>query len=157
MKDIKESFEQFNIPTYSDIPDIGLYLDQVVRYVNSSFMDFPEMNVTASMLTNYVKLKIVSKSGKKTYGRNQIAAFIFISMSKTVLSMDNIRVVLANAIDDAEVSYNAFRNSMIKVMKSFSIENEPVVRDGIALSNICIAIGHKMYLDRYFGALNADE
>ena len=151
MNVIRESFENFTLPTYREIPDVGLYLDQVVKYVNSWLTDFPDMNVTASMLTNYVKLKIVTKSGKKTYSRRQIAAFLYIAMSKTVLSMDNIRTTLEmNDEDRFEAFYAKFRDDMLGVLEALSRESENVKRDGSMLGNICIAIGHKMYLERYF-------
>ena len=154
MSKLKESFENFILPSYREIPDVGLYLDQVVKYINSWFADFPDMNVTASMLTNYVKLKIVSRSGKKTYSRRQIAAFLFIAMAKSVLSMDNIRTIMEmNGESELEQFYESFRQNMMNVLKYLSEENGSLSNAACMLNNICIAIGHKMYLELYFSEM----
>lgn len=151
MDKIKEAFENFTLPAYREIPDVGLYLDQVVKYINSSFGDFPDMQVTASMLTNYVKLNIVSRSGKKTYDRNRIAAFIFITMCKSVLSMDNIRVLAEqNRGEKVAGFYEMFRSNMLSVLDALSKDCVSIEKDNSMLSNICIAVGHKMYLVQYF-------
>ncbi|NCB33377.1 MAG: DUF1836 domain-containing protein, partial [Erysipelotrichia bacterium] len=92
---IQAPLNSFTLPKYSEIPDVGLYLDQVTKYINGLLMDFPEMQVTPSMISNYVKLRLVSKATKKAYSREQIADFIFIALGKTVLSMDHLRMLFA--------------------------------------------------------------
>ena len=153
----------FRLPAYNEIPDVGLYLDQVVKYINSFFSDFPEMNVTPSMISNYVKLKIISSPHKKTYSRDQIAGFIFVVCVKTVLSMDNIRECLSMvptfpAVEDA---YRFFTDKMQIILDLF--DEEKIEYTGTyaneteaALTKIVIAVVHKMYLERYF-ALRAQE
>ena len=47
--------KEFSLPKYNEIPDVGLYLDQVVKYINSFFESYEDLVVTPSMLTNYVK------------------------------------------------------------------------------------------------------
>lgn len=149
-----DPFQNFTLPSFREIPDVGLYLDQVVKYINGWFEGFPDMNVTSTMLTNYVKLRIVSRTGKKTYSRAQIALFIFIAMSKSVLSMDNIRMIAGlNKDEEPEKFYSSFRESMLGVLRSLAAESDSLDRDGSTVSNICIAIGHKMYLELYFGEL----
>jgi len=154
MDTLYRAFENFTLPTYREIPDVGLYLDQVVKYVNSWFPDFPEMNVTASMLTNYVKQKIVPRTKGKTYSRGQIADFIFIAMAKTVLSMEKIRIISGGeGAQDNETLYNAFRDRLLNVLRGFSGATVSEVSPGSGedpLTVVCIAIGHKMYLERFF-------
>ena len=45
----------FALPRYDELPGVGLYLDQTVQYVNSHFRNFPGMELTGSMVSNYVK------------------------------------------------------------------------------------------------------
>ena len=49
-----------NLPLYENIPDVGLYLDQITKYIN--FYLEKDNQLTGSMITNYVKLKIVPKA-----------------------------------------------------------------------------------------------
>ncbi|MBP3891541.1 MAG: DUF1836 domain-containing protein [Solobacterium sp.] len=148
--EIKKALAEFRLPTYEEIPDIGLYLDQVVKYINSYFVAFPEMNVTASMLTNYVKLKLVKRINKKTYVREQIALFFFIAMAKTVISMDHIRILIKqNEKDSFETQYKEFTHILHEALSSFQQKNTfPSQNEEQILAYIARAIAYKMYLER---------
>ena len=80
----------FALPRYSDLPQVGLYLDQTVQFINGYFRDFPGVELTPSMVSNYVKKGIISHPVKKKYTREQLASLMYIAVSKTVLSMENI-------------------------------------------------------------------
>ena len=43
------------LPRSSEIPSIGLYLDQTVKYINRVFEPISCVEVTPSMVSNYVK------------------------------------------------------------------------------------------------------
>ena len=45
----------FTLPRYAQLPGMGLYLDQTVQYVNSHFRTFSGVELTGSMVSNYVK------------------------------------------------------------------------------------------------------
>ena len=45
----------FALPRYADLPQVGLYLDQTVQYVNGYFRTFCGVELTPSMVSNYVK------------------------------------------------------------------------------------------------------
>ena len=68
-----EKLKEFDLPVWNEIPGVGLYLDQVTKYINEYLEDY-DMGVTPSMISNYVKLKIISREGKKIYSRERIAA-----------------------------------------------------------------------------------
>ncbi len=80
----------FALPRYSDLPQVGLYLDQTVQFINGYFRDFPGVELTPSMVSNYVKKGIISHPVKKKYTREQLASLMYIAVSKTVLSLENI-------------------------------------------------------------------
>ena len=97
-----------NLPQFENIPDVGLYLDQITKYINS-FLE-KDNQLTGSMITNYVKLKIVPKGIKKTYSRNHIAQFLLIACFKYVLSMEQIKKVFENNDKTIEDMYDCFLN-----------------------------------------------
>ena len=80
----------FALPRYAELPTVGLYLDQSVQFVNGCFRTFQGVELTASMVSNYVKKGIIGHPIKKKYTREQLAGLIYIVVSKTVLSMENI-------------------------------------------------------------------
>ncbi len=145
--------ERFTLPRYQDIPDVGLYLDQVVKYINGFFTEDGDLTITPSMLTNYVKLKLVQKVRKKTYSRDQIALFFFVAMAKTVLSIDNIRLCLSvwnEGEEDFSKNYALFREKMLTALSG----NEEETGDSM-IGNITSAIARKLALDRFFRSLEA--
>ncbi len=78
------------LPAYNEIPDVGLYLDQVSKYINQSMEKLPGKTITNSMISNYVKHDLVPNPIKKLYYRDQIAKLIFIAVSKSALSLGDI-------------------------------------------------------------------
>ncbi|MCR4951664.1 MAG: DUF1836 domain-containing protein, partial [Solobacterium sp.] len=120
--EVTAALKQFRLPEYSQIPDVGLYLEQVARYINGFLTDFPEMEVTPSMISNYAKQKLFDRVNKKTYTQDQIALLIFIIMTKNVLSIDRIRILL-NQIRSENVSiaayYETYRSLLLEVLGSF--------------------------------------
>lgn len=139
----------FNLPEYHEIPDIGLYLDQVARYINSFLTNFPEMNVTPSMISNYAKQKLIERVNKKTYTRDQITTLILIVLFKNVLSIEHIRTLLKQEKEkECSISdmYSAFRSTLLRTCHN---ETEAAVYNDI-LYHIAIALSKKMYLERYF-------
>lgn len=91
---ILASVRGFRLPRYGEIPDVGLYLEQVTRYLAACFSPLAESPLTPSMISNYVKRGLIANPVRKQYDRDRIAALIFISLAKTVLSLDDIRLLL---------------------------------------------------------------
>ncbi|MBR2825442.1 MAG: DUF1836 domain-containing protein [Solobacterium sp.] len=157
MKEMKDRFSNFTLPKWNEIPDVGLYLDQVTKYINGYFGDFKDMMVTPSMISNYVKLKIVSKPEKKTYSREQIAYFIFIVLSKTVLSMDHIKQVflIQKESYSSEKAYTYFQEELLKALENLFEEKKEIHKKNLSdehqmVQHIVTAIAHQMYLEKYF-------
>ncbi len=150
--------KNFRMPDYEQIPDVGLYLDQVAKFINSFLTEFPDMQVTPSMISNYAKQKLIDRVNRKTYTRDQIAALIMIVLSKTVISIDHIRMMLEDLRsedDSLETAYTSFCSSLINVLKSLSGESYEKMRSSAdekerMIHNIVTAIAHKMYVERYF-------
>lgn len=139
MKNIK-------LPDYELIPSVGLYLEQVTKFVNDYMLKDLNMELTPTMITNYVKLKIVQKGIKKTYTRNQIAQFIIIAYLKTVISMDQIRIIFGyyNLSENTKDFYENFK---------LSLEGKKIKNDKIA--SLTSNILSKFELDEMINSLNA--
>ena len=64
-----EEPKRFEIPAYPEIPDVGLYLEQVTKYVSRYILPMHSFSITASMISNYVKKGLIAKPVKKLYCR----------------------------------------------------------------------------------------
>ena len=84
-------------PKWDEIPELDLYLDQVLLYVNNvcgSSFSTADKGLTASMINNYVKHGYIAKPVKKKYQRRQLARLIAITTLKTVFSIQEISATL---------------------------------------------------------------
>ena len=87
---MREDISGFRLPRYEQIPDVGLYLEQTVRYVNSFLAPLGEVELTASMASNYVKHKLLPAPRKKLYSAEQLARLMFIAGGKPVVPLDGL-------------------------------------------------------------------
>jgi len=115
-KELEMNFS-FSYPKWEEIPNIDLYLDQVLLYVNQvcePISSESDKGLTASMVNNYVKHGYLIKPDKKKYQRQQIARLIAITTLKSVFSIQEIAQTL-NTLQtetNSEQLYNAFVNYM---------------------------------------------
>lgn len=91
---IYEEISSFHLPRYKELPDMGLYLEQVVRYINNCLAPLGCMEITSSMVSNYVKKGLVDNPVKKQYFAPHLAELLFIALGKRVLSIENLGKML---------------------------------------------------------------
>lgn len=162
----KEKILELQLPAYTEIPDVGLYLKQVVKYINESLGKDFGYTVTDTMLSNYVKMHIVPNPEKKMYYREHIATFLFISMAKTVLSLDNINILLdlARSKYGVKASYNFYKDhfeaTLISLINGESVPLLPhpgASDEQILLNNIAITLSYKFLLDTSIANSNKER
>lgn len=162
---IAASIASFRLPTYQEIPDVGLYLEQTAKYISDCLASVQDMPVTGSMISNYVKKGLIAKPVRKQYSREQIAQLMFIAVAKMVLSMDDVHLMLSiqRQTYPSQIAYDYFRTELHQVMDSvFSRESELSALEAdapdqkVMLRNTIIALAHKIYLDKLFGVIRED-
>ena len=162
---LADSVRGVHIPRLSEIPSVGLYLEQVVRYVNQTITPCGLSPITASMVSNYVKQKIIPGPEKKAYGAESIAYLIFVSCVKSVAAMDNIRALIGiqHETYDLPTAYHYFCEefeNLIRYVFGASDRLESVGKDESAekelLRSALLSVTHKLYLDAYLKMLRED-
>ena len=91
---LAEEIRTFRLPRFQEIPDTGLYLEGVTQYISEQLAPLQADAITSSMISNYVKKDLVANPVKKRYYREQIAYLMFITLAKTVLSLDNLSMFI---------------------------------------------------------------
>lgn len=77
------------------LPDIPLYMDQVVSYLTRQMVCFqPGDGLTSAMINNYIKDGLVSRANGKKYGQEHLAYLTAISALKQVLSVREMRTLV---------------------------------------------------------------
>jgi len=158
-----EALPRISLPRYEEIPDVGLYLEQTVRFVSDCLAPLGEGTVTGPMISNYVKKGILDSPVKKRYSREQIAHLIYITVVKSVLSMEDIRLMLSiqRRTYDCGVAYNYFCTELQNVLdfvfgRKAEMEEVGVERasgEKLMLRNTIITVAHKVYLSKLCAVL----
>jgi len=123
--------EVYNLPEWEDLPQIDLYLDQVIALVNQYLGFFvydptEEKLLTPSMVNNYVKLRLIPAPVRKKYGRKHIALLLMVCTFKQSLSMAAVQAMLPT--DDEELIHQEY----IRYTASFSRISRYVVQQAKA-------------------------
>ena len=66
------ALSSYSLPSFKEIPDVGLYLNQCATYINRLFEDIYGISITESMISNYVKKKLIPNPIKKQYSRESL-------------------------------------------------------------------------------------
>ncbi len=117
MDQLTKILEFKKIP-WAEIPDYGMYSEQVISYIHKVLIFyFPDtLSLSSNMINNYVKQGILPKPVKKKYYREQIAALIVITVLKQVIPLKRIRegINLQHEIMSIEDSYEEFMEILVR-------------------------------------------
>lgn len=117
-----ENLLAVRLPRYDELPNIGLYKDQVLELVNSYLGAFyaTERPMTDTMVNNYVKLKVIAAPIKKRYNRFQLAQLLMTCLLKKVLSIAEVRELLSLYPSEARLEevYNRFCQELEDVVST---------------------------------------
>ena len=83
----------------TDIPDIDLYMDQVTTFMETKLethkRNKADKILTKTMINNYAKARLFPPPIKKKYNRNHMMILIIIYHLKSILSINDIQVLLS--------------------------------------------------------------
>ena len=161
--DIKAPFvarvEAFRLPRYRELPNMGLYLEQVTKYINGFLSTLGCPEITPSMISNYVKKGVIAPPVKKQYNAEQIAYLLFVSFAKSVLSLENIMqlVAMQKATYDSETAYNYFCSELENMLRYIGGLQDTLKNVGTSNSeektmfrSVIIAASHIVFLNNCF-------
>ena len=133
MKDWIKKIETIKLPRWNELPDLALYLDQVLEYVNDSIgvvfinrTDASDKIITSSMINNYVKNNIMPAPIKKKYSKDHIAFIITITILKQVANLSDVSdgiKHLTTALGKVE-AFDAFISFLENALKAATQELE---------------------------------
>ena len=157
----EEQLIKIHIPRWNELPDLDLYLDQVVNYLERVLGQYTtnkeDKIITKTMINNYVKQGIIPAPEKKKYNRAHIAYLIVICVLKQVFSISDIGKLITLTIQYFEISkaYNRFcANLEVSVKNVFSrkeIRNaEKMTEEQYLLKNVVQAVADKLYVEKTF-------
>lgn len=127
MENIDELIEKLYLETQlsiEEIPDIDLYMDQVIQLFENKFSptkrNEEEKILTKTMINNYAKGKLFFPVKNKKYSKEHIMLISLIYQMKSALSINDIKKTLS--LVNKKVSEEAF--SLEEIYNSYVTSNE---------------------------------
>ena len=118
--------EEYHLPTWAELPSLELYMDQVIILLTQYLSFIPMTNeddklITASIINNYVRMKVIPPPVKKKYSRIHIAYLIMICVLKQSLNISSIQKIIPCNMTEDEIgaAYTDFAEKHSYVADNF--------------------------------------
>ena len=101
---LQEKLKSIDYVKTEDIPNIGLYMDQVTTFMDEQLEACKRYDddkiLTKTMINNYAKNNLLPAPEKKKYSKEHVLTLLFIYYFKNLLSISDIQALL-NPITDS--------------------------------------------------------
>lgn len=160
-----EDIKKFHMPRWNELPEIDLYLDQVVTFIEKYLLDYVQYEndekdnkiITKTMINNYVKQEVIEPPIKKKYNRNNIAYLFVICILKQVYSINDIKKLIKSILKETpiQIAYDKFCNALETAI-SYTLIDKKFIYDKITtensyvLLNIVQTVASKLYVEKIF-------
>ena len=94
LHELKELLTQKRPSPWKKLPDLDLYMDQVLAYIPRQLVHFGSELLTSSMVNNYSKKGLLPRPNGKRYGRVHLGYLTAIVCLKNVLSVQDAGTLL---------------------------------------------------------------
>lgn len=86
----------FRAPAWQDLPDLDLYMDQVIGVLEKHLAVFfgEEKVLTSTMINNYVKNRLLPPPVNKKYGRRHLARLYQLCVCKSFMQLSDAALLL---------------------------------------------------------------
>ncbi|MDE6840279.1 MAG: DUF1836 domain-containing protein [Oscillospiraceae bacterium] len=94
LTELKRQMTQQRPDRWDKLPDIPLYMDQVVSYLSRQMIPVGDGDaLTSAMINNYIKDGLVERANGKKYGQEHLAYLTAITALKQVMSVREMKVL----------------------------------------------------------------
>ena len=115
---------EYNLPSWDELPSIGLYMDQVIVLLTQYLSFLPQNEtddkiITSSIINNYVRMKIIPPPEKKKYSRVHLAYLLMICTLKQSLNIAYVQKMIPLNIDEQAVQ--RIYSNFVTIYKDISL------------------------------------
>ncbi|RHR06719.1 DUF1836 domain-containing protein [Pseudoflavonifractor sp. AF19-9AC] len=94
--DLKRRMEEERPTPWEELPDLALYMDQVISYMPRQLIHFDDGEaLTSAMVNNYIKDGLVPRAEGKRYGPVHLGYLTAVSALKKILSVRDTGALIA--------------------------------------------------------------
>lgn len=101
-----QNFRKLQLPTFEQLPDLDLYMDQVIQETNKYLVPILDAKITKTMINSYVKMGLVQRPIKKKYNAEHVATIMIVSILKTTFTLDTVKKIMVT--DNIPTNFNQF-------------------------------------------------
>lgn len=155
-----EAVLKFHCPRYEELPNMDLYLEQVLNFVNQSLEPIQSEPVTGAMISNYAKNKATPAPVKKKYTRDHLVYIIVSTLLKQVFTLQQIShfFEIQKKTYPLSVAYNYFCNEYENALEStFCFTGEAMPRIETRLTDqtilvraVVLSAANRVYVEKTY-------
>ncbi len=141
-KNSLDTLAKRSLPRWEELPDLELYMDQVLSLIGRYIPSGEAKGLTASMVNNYVKQKVLPPPVNKRYGRGHIAALLMLCTLKSVMPISAIQQLFQSrgGAEGLRQLYSGFRELYSQVNRAVA-EQLSLLPSGDDRLFLCAALG----------------
>ncbi len=161
---MNSEIENFHLPRWHELPNIDLYIDQLVCFLEQYLAGYikndnekEEKIITKTMINNYVKHSAIKPPINKKYNKEHIASLFVIFVLKEVYSINDIKRLIALAIQTSpiEQAYDRFCSELEKAIRIVFaeknyIKNSKLSQEQYILRNVVQSFANKLYVQKIY-------
>ena len=107
VSNLKERLREQRPASWETLPDIPLYMDQVLSLMSRQTIRFGEEDaLTAAMVNNYIKDGVVPRAEGKRYHAEHLAYLTMVCVLKQVLAVKDAALLTGSAMETRSVQEN---------------------------------------------------
>ncbi|MCI8421992.1 MAG: DUF1836 domain-containing protein [Lawsonibacter sp.] len=151
LRDLKARMEQERPSPWEELPDLALYMDQLISYMPRQLIHFDNREaLTSAMVNNYIKDGLVPRAEGKRYGPVHLGYLTAVSALKKILSVRDTGVLIsagkATGKNDQEL-YSYFCRALDQALKDTAqtLEEDAQQED---LARIALTLALRSYANQ---------
>lgn len=105
LNQVMDKYAKTGLLLPDEMPEVELYMDQVVSLLNKELAVYKEKEqdvFTKSMVSNYVKHKVLPKPENKKYNKEHMVILNMIFQLKSIFQMDEMKVLFKSFVENHE-------------------------------------------------------
>ncbi len=134
LEELKARLEKERPRMWHTLPDIGLYMDQLLSCMPQQLIQYGDGDrLTSAMVNNYIKDGLVPRADGKRYSRVHLAYLTAICALKKVLSVRDTSALIHLGLKDYDpkLAYIQFRKTMNRALTSTADALEDKTEDDL--------------------------
>lgn len=148
--ELKERLKRERPASWDALPDIALYMDQIISYMPRQLIRYDESeNLTSAMVNNYIKDGLLPRADGKRYDQTHLAYLTAICALKHVLSVKEMKALIQDGLQGREPQrvYDYFCRALDKALSDTADAlDQETEREN--LSRLALELALRSYADR---------